>query len=199
VSEQQASDFAALLAELEDRIRATGAGVVDLLAPGISEDQVRTELAEVGMDPPGELVTWFGWHNGLTTAHPKSYGDGLLLLWLPLTLAESIAEWRPQDHGFEPWQWNPTWLPIGLRGGPERLAVDCTPPQHEVATLRMADPFSGSFNLDDRPNVTGFATIVGWWIEAMDRHWRVYDPDRDLWDYPEYTRVPVERRITGLT
>ena len=44
-----------MLAEVEERLHTIGAGITALLAPGISEDRVRSRLAELGMDPP---VSW---------------------------------------------------------------------------------------------------------------------------------------------
>jgi len=197
-SPDPAEDFLALLNRFEDRVRATGAGVAGLLAPGIPEGRVRAELAEIGMEPAGELVTWFGWHDGLTTANPKSWGDGCLIAWCPLSLRESIEEWQRQPCGTESWQWIPTWLPIGLSGGPTRLAVDGTPPQAVQTTVRMAAPDALLFDEDQVPSVTGFATAVGWWLDALEQGWCSFDPEADTWDLSRWTEMPLERRLTGL-
>ena len=197
-SSDRPEDFLALLDRFEDRVRATGAGVTGLLAPGIPEAQVRAELAEIGMEPAQELVTWFGWHNGLTTATPKSLGDGCLIRWCPLSLRESIEEWQRQDRGTEPWQWKPTWLPVGLFGGPQRLAVDCTPPQAHQATIRMTSPEAMLFDESEVPSVIGFATVVGWWLEAIEQGWYYFVPEADAWDWPRRMEMPKDRRLTGL-
>jgi hypothetical protein len=34
------------------------------LLPGIDESEVRRMLAEVDLEPPDDLIDWFGWHNG---------------------------------------------------------------------------------------------------------------------------------------
>jgi hypothetical protein len=191
-------DFLALLNRFEDAVRATGAGVAGLLAPGISEAQVRAELAVIGMEPAQELVTWFGWHNGLTTAHPETTGDGCLLRWCPLSLRESIDEWQRMPRGPELWQWKPTWLPIGLFGGPQRLAVDCTPPQARLATVREAVPEFGYFDESQVPSVTGFATVVGWWLEALEQGWYTFVPEANAWDWPRRMEMPMDRILTDL-
>ena len=191
-------EFADLLRRFEDAVRRTGAGVARLLAPGLPEKQVRSELRNVGMEPPGELVTWFGWHNGLTQPTVNSWGDGLLVSWLPLSLQESVQDWGRKDLGTEPWSWLPTWLPIGLSGGAARLAVNCAPPQQELAVVRMVEPEAGLFDELRVPSVRGLAVVVRWWVDALERGHLRYDPERDGWDLSRESEIPHERRRTGL-
>jgi hypothetical protein len=44
--------------------------VVQGLLPGVDESEVRQMLAEVDIEPPDDLIDWFGWHNGY--APPRS-------------------------------------------------------------------------------------------------------------------------------
>ena len=195
---RSSSEFEELLRRFESAVRDTGAGVAGLLAPGIPEQQVRAELRAVDMEPARELITWFGWHNGLTDPHPASWGDGLLVTWCPLSLEESLEEWRRQDLGPEPWEWCPTWLPIGLSGSAPRLAVDCTPPQGECAKVRAADPWSGLFDEQQIPSVVGLATVVTWWLDSLEQGHVTYDAEHDGWDRAEANNIPSERRRTFL-
>lgn len=50
------------LQEWEELWRATGAPVDELLAPGISADEVRAALGRDFVHP--DVLTWFAWHNG---------------------------------------------------------------------------------------------------------------------------------------
>lgn len=187
------------LNRFEAAVRATGAGVAWLLAPGLPESDVRAELASIGMEPPQELITWFGWHNGLTQAHPKSGGDGILVRWFPFSLKESIADWRHQPKSMDVFDWHPTWLPIGaLSAHATRLAIDCTPSQGPRARLHVAAPEDGLFNFKVMPIVDGLSTAVDWWMQALERGWIYYDSDNDMWNKDQWTDIPLAQRLTGL-
>lgn len=54
----------ALLEQLEDRLRAFGAPVVDAFRPGAPLEQVRAAIAAEGLSAHDDLVTWWGWHDG---------------------------------------------------------------------------------------------------------------------------------------
>jgi len=188
-----------VLAELEERLVTTGAGVAGLLAPGLSEDQVRSRLGELGMEPPGELVTWFGWHDGLVK-HPDPAFEQFypVIRWHPMSLEQCILDWTGQPRGAEDWQWDPTWLPIGHYGNSDRLTVDCTPPQQWPARLSIYSAEEGGFGRCDAPVVTGFAGVVRWWLDALDAGHITYVPEADMFDVTNGNQVPRERRLTFL-
>lgn len=158
--------FAALLDELERRLRAAGTSVPDRLAPGLPDEEVRSRLAEVGLDAPGDLVTWFGWHNGIRPEAPP-VGANQLIVEMPLSLDQALDDWAERDHGPESWQWERGWLPLAYHDNADRLAIDCTPPQGQVARAYMwspHQPFADRTTSDIRP----LATVVRWWLEAWD-------------------------------
>lgn len=190
-------DIAESLVQLEDRLREQRVPIVDVLAPGIEEDQVRAALAPLGMEPPGELITWFAWHNGITEVEPQSFGQTLLNRHV-LSVAQAVAEWHWLQPGPEPWQWNPTWLPFGSSTGMWRYAVDCTPPQAETATVRLASPDEGYFDESRRASVVGLASVVSWWIEALDRGWMRWAEDPGEWQDPGRVSFPPGWGISGL-
>lgn len=204
-------DFAIVLRQFEGALGAAGAGVTAALAPGIPEEDVRADLDSLGMEPAQELVEWFAWHNGIASSSSLSVangpgwplgrttaGTGSLGLWWPLSLEESIAEWRAKDRGAEPWQWDPRWLPIGIASARDTLAVRCDPPQGPSATVRNAAVDAGLFNEDEMPSVTGFATVVTWWTESIYHGWWRFDQAHDNWDNTRWAEMPLERRLTGL-
>jgi hypothetical protein len=192
------SDIVAeLLRRLEQKLSEAGVDVGAALAPGLAEDSVRSMLQGRGMEPPEELVSWYTWHNGLTSANPDN-GEGRLLLWEPYSLNRALEEWSRQDRGDAVWQWHPTWLPIARTGGAARMAVDCTPPQGPLATVRLAEPEAGLFDETQIASVTGLHTIVQWWIDALATGAYQFDVDAKGWDSPRWSDIPEERRVTGL-
>lgn len=196
VSEESLAD---VLAELEGRLHTLGAGVAALLAPGLSEDQVRSRLAELGMEPPGELVTWFGWHDGLLD-HPDPALEQFypVIRWHLMSLEQCLQDWFGQPRGAEVWQWDPTWLPIGHYGNADRLTVNCTPPQQRSARLSIYSAEEGGFGRCEAPIVTGFAGVVRWWLDALDADHITYVPEDDMFDIANGNQIPEERGLTFL-
>src|SRR4051794_22885124 len=124
--------FMELLGRFEAAVVATGSTVIGNLSPGVDPRYVREVLADIGMEPSAELITWFAWRDGYDES---SGGYDRLLSWRPLSVEAAIADWRRREHGSEPWHWAPTWLPIGEGGGMPRLAADCTAPQGHDCTV----------------------------------------------------------------
>lgn len=54
-----------LLGELEERLRAQGAPVVDKLAPGADSEVVAGTLEATVGAAPVAVVEWFAWHDGV--------------------------------------------------------------------------------------------------------------------------------------
>ena len=49
---------------METFLARAGAAIVPVLHEGIDESEVVSLLADVGLAPTSEIVTWFGWHDG---------------------------------------------------------------------------------------------------------------------------------------
>jgi hypothetical protein len=77
------------LERLEAALIRTGYPIAEGLQPGLSEDEVRTRLAAIGVDPPDDLVTWFGWHDGYETPTGGSYYGWICPAFEILTLEEA--------------------------------------------------------------------------------------------------------------
>lgn len=52
--------LAAALVRLEEVATLAGCRIGEGLQPGLSEDEVRAKLEPYGIDPPDDLVTFFG-------------------------------------------------------------------------------------------------------------------------------------------
>ena len=115
-----------------------------------------------------------------------------------MSLEQCITDWTTQPRGPEPWQWDPTWLPIGHYQNPDRITVDCTPPQQRMARLCRYTAEEGGFGRSDDPVVTGMATVVRWWLDALDEGHIVYNADADIFEALRWADIPADRRRTGL-
>lgn len=193
---QRSESFRDELESLEQLLRETGCRLVDHLAPGLSEDQIRARLDELGMTPSGELLAWYQWHDGVLPSVLDARVNPKLIRWVPMSLGEAITDWAtwPRGEG----QWVPGWLPIGHYNNATRLAVDCTPVQGDLARLHCAMPEYGLFDFAELPVVEGFATVVHWWRSALEDGHIQYDAANDSFDLSNWAGLAAARRRTGL-
>lgn len=62
-----------LLERLEEAWNQGGATQLsDQLAPGISEDEVRSRLDRIGLVASDEVITWYAWHHGYKNEQPHN-------------------------------------------------------------------------------------------------------------------------------
>lgn len=185
-----------LLRRLESALAERGVHVVQRLAPGVPQDVVREALAEIGLDPPDELLTWFAWHNGIAWRGDERLGHAYLVKWIPYSIDEAIAEYRNQPVGTEPWQWHPDWLPIAHLRNPDRLGAYCgsdTRRRGEVREVSGTERF-----WTDPPARTGLRELATWLTDAVEAgHWS-YEVGEFAWSVEHWAEIPVARRVTGL-
>ncbi|MFI9006803.1 hypothetical protein ACIGNX_06160 [Actinosynnema sp. NPDC053489] len=99
-----------LLTELEslmERLVALARPVASWLAPGVDVGVVERALGEV---PPGEVITWFGWCNGVEL-HPGQLQDDINIIpgYAPLSLEEAVK--FIQFHSGDP-VLGDHWVPV---------------------------------------------------------------------------------------
>lgn len=181
------------LEELTEAIAATGATVSGNLAPGIEEAGLREKLRPLGMEPPMELITWYGWHNGLIDQQVAS-GRSWLPLFEPLSIDAALADRQQQLSGADPEPFPPTWLPILRAMGPNRLTVNCTPPAGMECPVRQYTPEADPEEFPTHPSLT---VAVEQWIRSLREGWIRYLPSDDRWDI-DFLRMPLEIRTSGL-
>src|SRR5206468_1127708 len=95
------SELPSLLHELERRLQAFGAPIVEAFCPGVSAETVRHALAAEGVRAPRDLIAWWGWHDGVTLADAPSIDSGpgvylrsentLVEDWHVLSLVDFVA------------------------------------------------------------------------------------------------------------
>ena len=61
----------ALLDQFDARLRALGAAIVDMWAPGLSDDAIDALVGPIGIELPEEARVWWRWHNGVKAGAPR--------------------------------------------------------------------------------------------------------------------------------
>ncbi len=64
-----------------------------------------------------------------------------------------------------------------------------TPPQAALADVRAVRPDLGLFHSEDRDAVRGLATVVKWWLDALEQGHVRHDADSDTWRWPRRAEV----------
>src|SRR5919108_6650080 len=98
------SELRPLLKELERRLRAFGAPIVDAFRPGKPAGEIRAVFEGEGLVAPDDAVGWWSWHDGAVVADAPSVlsGPGVYLRsentlvedWHVLSLDEATRTYR---------------------------------------------------------------------------------------------------------
>jgi hypothetical protein len=195
------SDLSELLQALDARWWDLGMPVDEILAPGLSETEVRSTLSAVTERPCDEIVEWFTWHNGRLDPRPNlvlAAPSGFALLSVIGALAErsgsqavaiEAAAMEP-EAGLTPAEhWPSSWLPIGENGSGGLLVAEIgTDPIH--APLRFHD-----WGGESPAGVPSLVAAVQLWLTVLDTG--VYAWADGMWHY-DYLALPVDYKRMGL-
>lgn len=197
-----------LLGDYQRRLEAVGIPIDTWLAPGVSEEEVRRELAKVDLVSPDEVVVWFGWHNGRAPGVARQVSLHALPTFDPSSLAEAIKSYDdwvlhyeapPVPNGRAPipdeyFQFGVTrgWLRLINDG--RGCAVECAEPSSKSPRLRSATEDFGTPGSEHLFQAVSLCTLVAWWIESLEsgafrwdateRRWRI-----DYFGLPETQRA----------
>jgi hypothetical protein len=134
------SELRPLLEELDRRLRAFGAPIVEAFRPGLPAGEVKAVFADEGLSAPDDVVTWWGWHDGaaVSDAPPVVSGPGVYLRsentliedWHVLSLDEATRthRWFRADYAdagaadLLPGG----WFPILVTGAKPTMWIDCS-------------------------------------------------------------------------
>jgi cell wall assembly regulator SMI1 len=190
------------LVRLQAAWRAQGAPIADSLAPGLSDSELDAATTEAGLDLPGDLRRWWGWHNGAVDG-VDSLGAAVGVTWYLLSLPEAINEratrlsWNdtpdfPDDEGDWEGQWAPWWLPVVkfdaacLFADLRAAAADGSVPVHVWSEV-PDDVFSVI--------APDWGVVVRGWAEGIEQgHFR-YSTADGQWEVPGWM-PPHLRRFT---
>jgi hypothetical protein len=194
-----------LLETYEYECDRMGSPIKRALASGIPEKQVREMLAEVGLVANDEVVTWFGWHDGVSTEIDFEISVHAMPDFVAAPLFYAIQRYRDMVLEFEPpygtdvpWEYfmfgaGEGWLMLidSNRG----CAIDCfaeldrsTPPRIRSASENFLE--SGSERLY---RAVSLCTLVTWWLEGLRTGAYIWDESEQHWKVDPYLE-PASRR-----
>ena len=155
-------ELRAVLERIDSKWRALGATVGLAARPGLSEEAIRSVLGEIGLEATPEVLTWFGWHDGVDVESSwsrdvRDVGDGFFLISLAEAVDKTLSLRRLAEAEFpsDPDScWPRSWLLIQWGGGAD-LAVE----------TGQAGPGPGVFlcGRDSLPaEATRFENLIAW-------------------------------------
>lgn len=165
---------------LEARLTALGAPVVEHFNPPLPESVVSAALRALGVPAHPDLVTWWGWHDGVPFDQFVSQGMITSAYW-PLSLEAAAKIWREtSDHDPDElspprelfpvagWE-NVATLRVNARTG--AVLVDdphvMTEPLFDPKWRSLTEWVQDAIALFD----AGWYRLVGDWVEADRSHW----------------------------
>jgi hypothetical protein len=192
----------AALGRLEAVLAAQRNPVLRGLAPGVPEAELRERLKEWDLDPPQDLITLFGWHNGYVQPPGEPFagriGSGISLLSL-----EQASQWYRDRVRFDievlienaGWSESADWFPVALIAGTFVL-MDCrrdVDSRGSVASWEFLEITESRY----RPNT--LAEPVEWWIDYFETGVWQWDPfQSDITDMRDPSTMPESRLFSGL-
>ena len=187
------TDLRGALDELEQRLAAFGARIVDAFRPGAPADEVRAIVGAEGVHAHPDVVDWWGWHDGvaLMDAPPVLSGPGVYLRsentlvedWHVLSLADAVRNHRwfraTYAEAGGPDLLPGGWFPILMTGAKPAVWIDCCVADDTPAPLyvdeHLPEPVA--------PLFASLADFAGTIIRAFDEG--LTKP------HPEDPRVPI--------
>jgi cell wall assembly regulator SMI1 len=186
---------AELLDQLASRWRSSRWPGVDLLNPGLTDDEIDAATDPLGFRLPAEVRLWWRWHDGISVAadqpvRPAEFGAGGR--WY-LPLAAAIDEYKvmrdvaaklavedsPPGVTRDDW-WPKQLFPITKTSGGTVTACDCSVRQETASPIHIVDYEDGPAG---PPQAPSFGTTILWWIMAIDTGAWFYDADEKRWNY----------------
>jgi hypothetical protein len=153
------------LRRLEEAILAAGDPGPRNWNPGLPPDVVRERFSRARLAAADDIVTWFGWHNGVGDGFRHRIG-GTIAEWLTVDEAVaahadqvSVAEAMAADLGGVDNYWPRSLVPIFAVGPSAYLGVGVLRPGDEPVP-RACWPDSGILELDP---VTSLHQLVDIW------------------------------------
>ena len=191
-----------LLEEFEREARSAGAPTDLWLDDGIGASEVISELADVGLIANDELITWFGWHNGIRDAATAGAGSRVLPFIIPASLDAAIHRYRDLvlDFVIPPngsIGGNPTdmrgagfgWL--NLEADNYGLAVACRSEARFTPLVRRIEDDWDDPAARGKLQVVSLCTLVTWWTQGIRNGAVVWESESHLWSEPDTAKLPL--------
>lgn len=172
------------LRQIEQELRSIKAPVARHFRPPLDDATIRELFSHAGLESPGELRAWWGWHDGVVwtrgRAMPReiSLHRGLMpslarsLRYRHLLLHGTKAYPRPSRARHE-WYWRPEWIPLTM-GSAAHWVAECVPGSERTRILRM-DTFTLGLTGDMPELAPSLSDLLEVWLEGLRSRAVVYD------------------------
>lgn len=179
-----------LLDRYEAELRRQGAEIAGVLAPGLDADVANAKVAPLGLTLPAEALTWWGWHDGVTSTSVFGWELGPDVGFFSLDRA--VEEHRRVTEVYDPDAefWSATWLPL-TDFGSGMLAIDCS--GADLASVRRIDWGVGEFE-----GPASMAEMVHTWLAALEVGAWSWNREAGSWDRWEPEQIPADLMDTGV-
>ncbi|MEN3267946.1 SMI1/KNR4 family protein [Pseudonocardia sp.] len=172
-----------LLDALEQRWRDQSPAMIQLLQPGLQNDEIDRLSEPLGFPLPEEVRTWYRWHNG-SSNQP-------IILWRAFgTLADDVTTTLAYEQDEE--QWQKGWIQV--MDDKPLMIFDC---RGGVAAPVPVWHLDYAFAFPTRPVFDSIGDMVSFWIELIDDGQIYWDPNGE-----QHMREPVadaiHQRIRGV-
>jgi hypothetical protein len=181
------------LDRLEAALDAVHSPVVPSLRPGVSEAEVVERFHALQLEPPPEVVAWYGWHDGYEAGADgrgeiacgtRPFSLAQACDFLPDLLGNLSSVAPDQDSG---------WFPLGWCQDKRVLIVYCgaNPNQYGHVTVTETELPDNNFW------ATTLAEPVEWWAEYLENGTYYYASPFGIRAL-KVVDIPYERRRSGL-
>lgn len=163
------------LDRLERALAANDWPVVRGLRPGLSEVDIRQRLADIGFDPPEDLIDAFTWHDGYDQPDdqlPGWQGGWITPRLCVASLSQSLSSYDLIWPDFEEQYDEPEgrWFPV-FNGPIGTVVINCGDDPSTRGSVSVWDPVDG---LSEGYRPASLAEPADWWanwLETGDYYW----------------------------
>jgi hypothetical protein len=174
------------LMRLESVVTALNLPVVRGLQPPLSEEEVREHLVGQDFDPPSDVITVFGWHDGYLQPSDESAWGGWVAPGMQfLRLDQALEAYGPIKEQIEEFDEDPElrWFPVAVDGGGGSFVINCGDDPETRGTVALID---SELDFGEAGRLPGLTLPVTWWADFLEDGTYSYDPDgaegRGTWD-----------------
>ena len=183
---------------LVDATTAAGGTVAERLRPGLSPEEITSELANVGVSPHPHLIGWFSAHNGTDLDGNRfSPHQNLGSSWQAVGLHEMLRQRQRAREilvtcGGDPSYFPESWFPISRWSGIPLLCLDTEDEQGRLFEYEFpeGDSFPPNTTIPAYSNIIDFVDAIEF---ALENEYIVWE---GVEDGGFYGPVPWPKELT---
>lgn len=193
--EPPVGELPSLLVRLEEALRGARVPVSAALSPGADVALIAGRMEQLGLDAPPDLLTWFGWHNGLEPTSADWFAPGMRIADFD-TVAERYADFdlRYLANSAE----SRAWFPVVLTSDASTVVMNCNKESPGFGRVTLRNEL-GEIGAED-----AFPTLampIEWCCEAIEGGLWVVDEDggyHPVYRYEDLAKLPGAMATSGF-